>query len=214
MVISSSLRATAASNSDPSSAILKLPKLMDRPPGCSFLGSKATEVEVHINNFASTVCLIFDSGSDITLISEKTYDSLRSKNKIRQGQKINLIQVTGKTTISGYVPLSLYFKTSEGSVELRVEAYVVQGMSTPLILGNDFADQYALSLICRDTQTFLQFGSSGRETEVFNSVGTPYVDDEGHAFQISAQHRPGMDPSRKLRCIKAKRKRRQLLAHK
>ena len=185
---------------------------MDRPPGCSFLGSKATEVEVSVNDFAHPIRLIFDSGSDITLISEKTYDSLRSKTKIQQGQKINLIQVTGKTTISGYVPLSLYFKTAEGPVKLRIEAYVVRGMSTPLILGNDFADQYALSLIRRDTQTFLQFGNSGRETEVFNSVGTPFVDDEGHTFQISAYRHPGKDPSQRLRHTKAKRIRRWLLA--
>ena len=163
IVTSSSLKTVSAADTKPSKAILKLKRLMDRPPGCSFLGSKATEVEVSINGLIDSIHLIFDSGSDITLISEKAYNALQTKAKIRQGQKINLVQVTGKTTISGYVPLNLYFKTAEGPIELRIEAYVVRGMSTPLILGNDFADQYALSLVRRETQTFLQFGSSGRE---------------------------------------------------
>ena len=60
--------------------------LMDRPPGCSFLGSKAKEVEVSINRLDDPLQLIFDSGSDITLISQLAYDSLRSKRRICQGQ--------------------------------------------------------------------------------------------------------------------------------
>ena len=55
--------------------------------------------------------------------------------KIKKGQKINLVQVTGKASISGYVEPDLYFHTKEGPVKIKVEAYVVKGMTTPLILG-------------------------------------------------------------------------------
>ena len=57
-----------------------------------------------------------------------------------------LVQVTGKASISGYVELDLYFHTKEGPVKIKVKAYVVKGMTTPLILGNDFVDQYSLSV--------------------------------------------------------------------
>ena len=43
--------------------------------------------------------------------------------------------------------LDLYFETEKGPVLIKVKAYVVKGMSAPLILGNDFADQYAIFLL-------------------------------------------------------------------
>ena len=138
------------------------------------------------------------------IISQQAYDSLQYKTKIHQGQHINLVQVTGKTTISGYVPLNLYFPTEHGPVELLVEAYVVKGMTTLFILGNDFADQYALSLIRRDSKSFVVFSSSGRETEVFNSVGTLFIDNEGHTFRITTRTDSRHTPSKLTRHQQAK----------
>jgi len=48
-------------------------------------------------------------------------------------------------SISGYVWSRLYFHTPDGPVKINVEAYVVKGMTSPFILGNDFADQYSIS---------------------------------------------------------------------
>src|ERR1700722_17381474 len=86
------------------------------------------------------------------------------------GQRINLVQVTGNASISGYVLLDLYFYTPEGQVKLGVEAYVVKGMSTPMILGNDFADQYRISVIRSERNCSLEFGNSRRRMCVENSV--------------------------------------------
>ena len=61
---------------------------------------------------------------------------------MRSGERINLVQVTGSATLGGYVTLPLEFDTPEGSVILEVEAYVVKGMNTPFIPGNNFGDQY------------------------------------------------------------------------
>ena len=120
---------------------------MARPPGCSFLGASAAHVPVSINSPTKNLSdIIINSRSDITLISEKTLGGLSESPKIRKGQKINLVQVTGKASISGYVKLDLYFCTKEGPVKIKVKAYVAKGMTTPLILGNDFADQYSLSV--------------------------------------------------------------------
>jgi len=109
---------------------------MARPPGCSFLGASAAHVPVNINSVTDNHSdIIVDSGSDITLISMKTLNTLLEIPKIKKGQKINLVQVTGKASISGYVDLDLYFHTPEGPIKIKVEAYVVKGMTTPLILG-------------------------------------------------------------------------------
>jgi hypothetical protein len=67
--------------------------------------------------------------------------------KIRQGQRINLVQVTGNTSDSGYVEVDLYFHTLDGLVKINVEAYVIKGMTSPFIVGNDSADQYLILVI-------------------------------------------------------------------
>jgi len=72
---------------------------------------------------------------------------MQNPPKLKQGQRINLVQVTGNAFISGYVEVDIYFHTSEGPVEINVEAYVVKGMTSPFILGNDFANQYSISVI-------------------------------------------------------------------
>ena len=71
--------------------------------------------------------IIIDSGLDITLILVRTLETLLEAPKIKKGQE-------------------LYFHTKDGPVKIKVEAYVVKEMTTPLILGNNFTDQYLLSL--------------------------------------------------------------------
>ena len=53
--------------------------------------------------------LVADSGSDITLISQNALNSMENFPKVKTGQKINLVQVTGSSKISGYVTVPLYF---------------------------------------------------------------------------------------------------------
>jgi hypothetical protein len=133
---------------------------MARPPGCSFLGATAAHVPVSINLPTENGSdIIIDSRSDITLISVKTLEGL-SGGLDSEGQKINLLQVNGKASISGYVELDLYFNTKDGLVKIKVEAYIVKGMTTPLILGNDFTDQYSLLVKWMEGRTFLEFGDS------------------------------------------------------
>lgn len=95
-----------------------------------------------------------------------------------------MIQVTGRTEIDGYCSLDLIFETLEGPVKMNVEAYVVKGMTAPFILGNDFADQYSISTIRELGRTFIQFGDSNRRIEVQNSVTSPFMDEDGHAWKV------------------------------
>ncbi|KAJ3501012.1 hypothetical protein NLJ89_g9533 [Agrocybe chaxingu] len=64
-------------------------------------GSRATQAHAHIGSLdEETHKIIIDSGSDITLISE------------------------GRSSISGFVDLDLYFLTDEGPIKLTVEASI------------------------------------------------------------------------------------------
>ncbi|KAI0737447.1 hypothetical protein C8Q80DRAFT_1115293 [Daedaleopsis nitida] len=162
---------------------------MSRPPGCAFLGSKATAVPVHLGLFSQElVDAIIDSGSDITLISEAMLDLIANAPRVRAGQKIQLVQVTGNATITGYVPLDLFFKTAGGIVQLSVEAYVVRGMSTPFLFGNDFADQYSVSIVRNKGHTEVQF--------------------EGRSFKVSWKPIPKASTKTRLQRIKQRHLRR------
>ncbi len=128
-------------------SLIELQKLMERPPGCTFLGGKAMEAMASVNSLhRDKIKVIIDSGSDITLISQEALRNLSHSLTIRAGQQINLVQVTGSSSISGFVKLDLDFDTEQGPVKINVEAYVVKGMTTPFILGNDFVDQYSISV--------------------------------------------------------------------
>ena len=165
--------------------MIELKRHMSRPSGCSFLGSKATHAMASVGGLEEDMMkVIVDSGSDITLISQTALESLKAKPKVKKGQKIDLIQVTGSTTISGYVTLDLIFHTSDSPVKVVVEAYVVKGMTTPFILGNDFTDQYSISIIWNEGECHLGFGSSGRRLKVDSSTGPVYLTDQGRTFKI------------------------------
>ena len=165
--------------------LIELRKHLARPPGCSFLGAKATEAYASINDVnGKPIPVIVDSGSDITLISQKTLDQMLKAPKVRIGQRIKLIQVTGKAIITGYVILDLIFRTPSGPVQMNVEAYVVKGMSADFILGNDFADQYSISILREEGETTLRFGKSGRSVRVHNSLSSPFLDEDGHTFKV------------------------------
>lgn len=173
----------------PDKPLVELRRLMARPPGCSFLGAKATEGLGYLQEYGENPTrIIFDSGSDITLISQKTLDSLTKRVGTHSGLRINLIQVTGSATISGYAILDVYFDTADGPVKFTVEAYVVKGMSTPFILGNDFSDQYAISLVREEGGSHVVFGTSGRQLPVANSIASPLIDEDGQTFGIRVRH--------------------------
>lgn len=124
-----------------------------------------------------TTEVIVDSGSDITLISEACLKAMKDVPRTRAGQRIKLIQVTGSVSIDGFAGIDLFFQTEDGPVHLPVEAYVVKGMSTPFILGNDFQDQFSLSILRKDGNTTLAFGDSGRSIPVENSTSPSLIDE-------------------------------------
>ncbi|QRW06065.1 Retrovirus-related Pol polyprotein from transposon [Ceratobasidium sp. AG-Ba] len=172
----------AEASQSPKTVVLQ--KLMARPPGATFLGSRATTVPAYLGSEMFSCSIILDSGSDITLISEKQLNALKNPPKVKSGQQVQLHQVTGKTIITGYVKILITFITNEGNVVMTVEAYVVKGMNTPFILGNDFASQYQLSLVREPDGTFIHLGDSGRKIHANESETTPRTDESGQVFYV------------------------------
>jgi hypothetical protein len=128
--------------------------------------------------------VIVDSGYDITLILFKSLLKMQNPLKIRQGQRINLVQVTRNTSIPGYIEVDLYFHTPDGPVKINVEAYVVKGMTSPFILENDFADQYSILVIRQEGGWNLEFGDSGQRMVVENLISPPFIDKDCHTFKV------------------------------
>ena len=171
--------------------LLTLRHWLPRPPGTSFLGSQATSVNGWLGEYGKNPTkIIADSGSDITLISHQAWTDMENSPRIKHGEQIALVGVTGSSAISDYVTLPIYLDTDEGPIELKLEAYVVKNMISPFILGNDFADQFSISIIRNEDKTFLEFGNSGRRTQVENSIGPSLVNKDGLSFSVSCNRGP------------------------
>lgn len=165
--------------------LIELKQHMSRLPGCMFLGSKVTQTMASIRALdEESVKIIVDSRSDLTLISQKVLDNLKTKPKIKKGQKIDLIQVIGLTLISGYITLDLIFHMEGRLVKIVVEAYVVKGMATPFILRNDFANHYSISIVRNEGECYLNFDKSGYRLQVESLMEPAYLSDHGHSFKV------------------------------
>ena len=76
---------------------------------------------------------------------------------------------------------------------LRCLQCVVKGITTLFILGNDFADQYTLSIIGGDNGIQLVFADTGRKVPVENSIRSTFLDEKGHAFLIKISQKGNSD---------------------
>ena len=187
--------------------LVELRKHQVRPPACSFLGSQAAQVPATVNFLnKNPTKVIIDSESNITLILQKSLSEMQTPIKLQQGQQVNLVQVTGNASISGYVNIDLYFQTPDGPIKINVEAYVVKDMSTPIILGNDFADQYSISVIGQEWSCMIEFGDSDRRMPMNNSVSPPFLDKVGHTFKLHVLNSSAKSTHRKNQRFKCKNK--------
>ncbi|KAB5588054.1 Transposon Tf2-1 polyprotein [Ceratobasidium theobromae] len=164
---------------------LVLKRLMSRPPGTAFFGSKATIIQGWIQSTKGLKQdITFDSGSEITLINKKLLKDLKPQPHVKTGQHLKLIQVTRTSFLKYFVIVLLIFETQQGPVQMVVEAYVVPRMNTPFILGTDFATQYQLSLKRDQDGTKIVFGETGRSIPVVESETMPRTNLDSHSFQV------------------------------
>ncbi|KZS87040.1 hypothetical protein SISNIDRAFT_420118, partial [Sistotremastrum niveocremeum HHB9708] len=118
-------------------------------PGRSSVGVSVLSVPGQlVDPDASLIDLRFDSGADLSLISEGYYRSLPTPPPLKKGFKLKLLQLTSsETRVLGYVNTKIYLVNSQGQrISLDVEAYVVTGMTVPVLLGEDFHENYSLTV--------------------------------------------------------------------
>jgi hypothetical protein len=135
--------------------LIIIPPRRNPKSGDSALGVSVLSVKGWIGSLDDAVVdLRLDSCADITLISEETHAALIHPPRIRQGHRMSLAQLTDKgTTIKGYTKLPIIMRTTTGElIMLEAEAYVVKGMTVPILLGEDFQINYELG-VSRNVET-------------------------------------------------------------
>jgi hypothetical protein len=127
-----------------------MPKSGDSAIGVSILAVKGWIEEVR----GEPLDLCMDSCADITLVSEEYYNSLPRRPPIREGHWMSLAQLTDKDTIiKGYTKLKVFMLTTDDKlIAAKAEAYIVKGMSVPILLGEDFQLNYELG-VTRNVET-------------------------------------------------------------
>ncbi|KAJ3473690.1 hypothetical protein NLI96_g12874 [Meripilus lineatus] len=140
--------------------------------GHSAVGQSVVAMRGRVSDLGeSAIDLRLDSCADISLISEEYYNSLKNPPQRRTGLKLSLWQLTQKgASISGYTKLPVYLQSQEGDVfACEAEAYIVPGMTVPILLGEDFHTTYELT-VSRNVAfgTSVHFGDTGK---VVNAQG-------------------------------------------
>ena len=90
-----------------------------------------------------------DSGADISLILQSYLDTLQTpqKPRMRRGIRMNLFQLTNGFKIEGFVQLPILIQAEDGDwLSFEGEFYVVPGMTSPMLLGEDFQVNYELGV--------------------------------------------------------------------
>jgi len=183
------------------SEVIILEPVKGRPPGTTFLGAQPSKATVRLNSPTGlSTQIVIDSGSNITLVSSKLLEKMNPSPRPKEGQNIKINQVTGRSSTTQYVTLNVYFETKPRPVSLKLEAYIVKDMNAPLIFGNDFADQYSLSIIRDNGSTSLKLGDSGYTIPLDSSVDSAFLDVKAlRAEAMAAQHRRNNHQRRRSR---------------
>lgn len=128
---------------------VRMPKKRFYPTGESSVGVSILSVKGWVGNLDNPLMdLRLDSCADVTLISSEFYDSLKANPPIQQGVRMRLWQLTDKDSkLKGFVRIPVYMLTDDGvTIESEAEAYVVPGMTVPILLGEDYQLTYELGV--------------------------------------------------------------------
>jgi hypothetical protein len=183
-------------------------------PGDSAIGVSVLSVRGRIGSLENDdVDLRLDSCADITLLSEEYHRSMKSPPPIREGRKMSLAQLTDDgTSIKGFTKLKVFMSTISGEIiETEAEAYVVKGMSVPILLGEDFQLNYELG-VSRNVEAGTKIIFKNTPFEVEATGVEPYAGrSEVHAIATNlTMHAQGIMKAKQHRRAKARRRRRTL----
>lgn len=130
---------------------IRMTKKRFYPAGELLVGVSVLSVKGRVGNLNNAATdLRLDSCADVTLISAEYYDSLMSAPSIQQGMHMKLWQLTDKdSTLKGFVWIPIFMTTDDGiTLESEAEAYVVPGMTVPILLGEDYQLTYEVGVMC------------------------------------------------------------------
>ncbi|KDR67156.1 hypothetical protein GALMADRAFT_80147 [Galerina marginata CBS 339.88] len=133
----------------PISAPLRLSRRRFPKPGTSAIGISVISMKGYLCSQKNTVIdLRLDSCADISLISEEYFNTLKDVPKVQQGLRMKLWQVTDKDcSLKGFVRIPVFCKTKLNRIiETEVEAYILPGMTVPILLGEDYQQNYEINV--------------------------------------------------------------------
>ena len=119
------------------------------PAGTSAIGVSVLSTKGWVGNLEnSMVDLRLDSCVDVTLISEDFFRLLKGAPKERQGMRMQLWQLTNKdSSLKGFVCIPITMQSEGGTLlESKAEAYIVLGMTVPILLGEDYQLNYKVGV--------------------------------------------------------------------
>lgn len=162
-----------------------------RRAGDAAIGVSVVAVTGHLGDLAEPLIdLQLDSCADITLLSEDYYRQMRKPPTLRQGNKMKLWQLTDKEAcIQGYVHIPVFIPAEDGTtLAFQAEAYVVPGMTVPILLGEDFQETYEACV-----QRNVRFGTTvtfGADTPAVRATGVRRTGDhrkvQGSAYALAS----------------------------
>ena len=124
-----------------------VPKKRITKPGSSAVGVSVLSTRGRLATTSKPeIDLRLDSSADITLISEELYLSLKNRPPLQQGYQMQIFQLTETgTRIKGFIRIPVFMEATDGTVlETEAEAYMVPGMTVPILLGEDYHLTYEI----------------------------------------------------------------------
>ena len=146
---------------------VRVPKARITKPGTSAVGVSVLSTKGRLATARNAeIDLRLDSCADITLISEELYLSLRDRPPLQQGYQMQVFQLTETgTSIKGFIRIPVFMEATDGTIlETEAEAYVVAGMTVPILLGEDYHLTYEVAV-----------SRSVTEGSYLHFAGTPYT---------------------------------------
>ncbi|KAL1664210.1 hypothetical protein GGF50DRAFT_55348, partial [Schizophyllum commune] len=194
----------------------RLKARIKRPPGYASVGTSVLSVRCKLSSLEDDeIDGRLDSGASLSLLSAEQYDQLKNPPPIKKGAKMKLWQLTSSSApMRGYVRLPVFALTDHGvTLEMEVEVYVVEGMTVPLLLGEDFQQAYEVSVDRRvDSGTRVFFGdaenaitaTSVDRTTDYNRVAKSYCGEVPTQSFAKRAHRNRLRRERRKRAKLAK----------
>ena len=168
---------------------IKLEPLCSRPTGKTHLGVKTLFVPATIGAIDGLdTQVLVDTGANITLISMETYQKIPEKPKIKKTEDMPLASIGGNFKAQGYITVPIFFTTKKGVIEMELDLYIIIGMKWPVILSNDFQEQYQISVLRSDQGTKVSFG--GDHEQYMEASSTITVPEELRNLIAAIQEKP------------------------